>query len=227
MLQWWLVRLNKKEEKPNDQYLIYRLKEDRLDFWRKACSNNSTLLYSWEVRQVEVVLSVEQWCDEVEKWKNDVFCDRVQFDEITENAFLIEGKKLLEINNHRSELHDILDDWVRPRRSVSPGPRNKIVPTQEALDIIANLPPLPKEFVENFSPEQTARYEYLNEIENKLEQLFANEITWKEFYEWQTPRSWGLKEFDEISGKIDLYSAEYTGGHVTYEQLIENLKGLL
>jgi hypothetical protein len=118
MLQWWLVRLNKKHKKPNDSYPIYQIKDDRIDFWKEIAKVNSTLEVAWQVQQIEVETTLE-----------------------------------------------------------------------------------------------------------KLSLFLDDKITWKEFYEWHVPRGWISKE--ELDAKIDLFAAEYTGEHVTLEQLKENLKSLL
>jgi len=123
MLQWWLVRLNKKEKTPNDSYPIYQIKDDKIDFWKEIAKVNSTLEVGWVVKQIEIETTKE-----------------------------------------------------------------------------------------------------------KLEQFLDDKITWQEFYEWHVPRSWYSRASfgkDEFDGKIDLFLAEYTGDHVTFEQLKEHLKGLL
>lgn len=118
MLQWWLVRLNKKEKAPNDSYPIYRITDDKIDFWKEIAKINSTLEVAWVVKQIEIETTKE-----------------------------------------------------------------------------------------------------------KLEEFLADKITWKEFYEWHVPRSWVSKE--QLDAAIDLFAAEYTGEHVTFEQLKENLRTLV
>lgn len=70
------------------------------------------------------------------------------------------------------------------------------------------------------------------DILNHLSQLLAGKITMKAFQEWFTPATWGIanqvgSRAYELTGTVELAFAEYSAGHLEYEELREELLSLL
>lgn len=126
-----------------------------------------------------------EFTEKVREWGRSVFSARVEFDPKVESVFLAEGSRLSArakdlrglaasvetvgaspdgatgFETEVGRLDHLLKHWIRPQRSVGPGPRSWQHLTPEMVEErrrrIADLPPLPADWVPA-DPEQRARY---------------------------------------------------------------------